>query len=435
MNKKLIQIFSQLKAVRLLLFLLIQPHQTVARTPGADTLALELPAAEQLFLKNNLQMLAQKYNVEAARALILQAKLYPNPGFNFLQAAYNPETKKWFEQDFENGEQAVQVSQLVVLSRKIKKQTKMAETGYQLAEDNLEDLLRTLRLALRSSFYAVYYSRLTAEVYDQEITALIKMVAAFHEVKGKGYVSESDLVLIQAQLYTLQNEYQTLLDNINDQESQMRILLQLPPNQVVVPVSSPKLEEFNVQSVTFQALIDSAYQNRTDLKISKDNLTLSQQNLIYQKAMAVPDLTLQAGYDRHGSYVTNFNAISMGISIPIFNRNQGNIKNARWLVDFNQTQLKAAKKNLEEQVARGWQKAIDASRLYQGIDPAFASKFEELAAGMLQNYMKRNVSLLTFLNFYDSYKQNIVQLNTIRLNKVNALENLNYLTGANFFNK
>jgi len=81
------------------------------------------------------------------------------------------------------------------------------------------------------------------------------------------------------------------------------------------------------------------------------------------------------------------------------------------------------------------QKAIDADKLYRGVDPAFAGAFDQLAKEMMEHYMKRSVSLLNFLTFYDSYKQNIVQLNTILFNKVNALEDINFLTGTNFYNK
>ena len=169
--------------------------------------------------------------------------------------------------------------------------------------------------------------------------------------------------------------------------------------------------------------------------IAKDNLLLSQQTYTYQKSLAVPDLTLGAAYDRHGSYIPDFNAINVGLNIPIFNRNQGNIKSTKILIDYNNTELEVTKKGLEEQVTRGWQKAIDADKLYKEIDTAFSKKFDTLADEMMKNYMKRNVSLLAFLSFYDSYKQNIVQLNTIQFNKINSLENLNFLTGTNFFNK
>src|SRR5271166_6266095 len=104
-----------------------------------DTLQISMSEADSIFLTRNLLLIAQKLNVDATQALILQAKLYPNPNLGIEQGAYNPVTKKWFEQDFANGEQAYQFSQMIVLSRKIHKQVQLAETNYKLAEDNLYD--------------------------------------------------------------------------------------------------------------------------------------------------------------------------------------------------------------------------------------------------------------------------------------------------------
>jgi cobalt-zinc-cadmium efflux system outer membrane protein len=169
--------------------------------------------------------------------------------------------------------------------------------------------------------------------------------------------------------------------------------------------------------------------------IAKDNLLLSKQNYVYQKALAAPDVFLSGGYDSHGSYWPNIITLGFSINLPVFNRNQGNIKNAKILIDANDAQLQYTLKSVDEQVFRGVQKAVDADKLYKGIDPAFAGKFDTLATEMLKNYMSRNVNLLTFQAFYDSYKTNIEQLNTILFNKVNCLETLNLLTGTNFFNK
>jgi outer membrane protein, heavy metal efflux system len=405
-----------------------------AQLPVVDTVTIKLADAEQQFLAKNLELLAQKYNVDATKALIMQAKLYPNPNFNITQGAYNPQTGRWFQTNGQ-GEEAYQLTQLVVLSRKIHKQVNMAETNYKLAEDNLYDLLRTLKYALRSTYFNIYYLQKTERVYDEEINALKKVVAAYKEVQGKGYVAESEIVQVQAQLYALQSEYQTLADNINDQESQLRLVLQAAPNVYFKPTVDTLIEHADPLTYSYAALIDSAYANRTDMAIAKDSLLLSQQYYSYQRALAVPDISLGASYDRQGSYVNDFNAVTLGFDIPIFNRNQGNIKNARKLVDYSSTQLQLTQKTLEEQVSRGMQKAVDADKLYRGIDPNFASGFERLAKAMVTEYMHRNVSLLTFQSFYDSYKQHVVQLNTILYNKVNALENLNLLTGTNFFNK
>ena len=416
------------------MFFIVVSNLVGAQLPNVDTVKISLNKAEQQFLANNLQILAQKYNVSATKALIIQAKLYPNPNFNVEQGAYDPATGKWFETNA-HGEEAYQLTQLIVLSRKIRKQADIAQTNYKIAEDSLYDLLRTLKLALRGSFYNIHYQQQTARVYNEEIDALKKIVAAYKEVQGKGYVSQAEIVQVQAQLYSLQNEYQVLADNINDQESQLRLLLQVSPGTYYKPEIDPSIEKTDPLAYSLKMILDSAYSNRTDLTIAKDNVLLSQQTYSYQRALAVPDLTLGAAYDKQGSYIQNFNAVSLGFDIPIFNRNQGNIKNARILLDYNNTNLQLAQKTVDEQVFRGLQKAIDADKLLKEIDPAFAQTFDTLASNMMQNYMKRNVTLLTFISFYESYKQNIVQLNTILYNKVYALENINFLTGSSLFNK
>jgi cobalt-zinc-cadmium efflux system outer membrane protein len=400
-----------------------------------DTLHITLPQAEEQFLKNNLLLLAQKYNISASKAFIIQAKLYPNPSFNFEQGAYNPETKKWFELGF-SGEQAAQLQQLILLAGKINKQVKIAETNALLTEYGFYDLLRTLKFTLRNDFFSIYYLQKSEKVYGEEIESLKKISAAFEQQRDKGYIARSEVVRIKAQLYSLTSELNDLKNLINDRLSEFRLVLQTPSNIYVVPETDTS--HITIQSAKtygLQMLLDSAYQNRTDLMIAKANVTLSNQNYAYQKALAVPDITVGASYDRRGSYVVNFNAISVGFNIPIFNRNQGNIKAYKDLISMSNLQLQSTQKTVEEQIFRGLERAIDADNLYQSMDKTFTGEFTQLANAVFENYSKRNIGLLDFLNFYDSYKQYIVQLNTILLNRVSAFENINFLTGTNFFNK
>jgi cobalt-zinc-cadmium efflux system outer membrane protein len=49
--------------------------------------------------------------------------------------------------------------------------------------------------------------------------------------------------------------------------------------------------------------------------------------------------------------------------------------------------------------------------------------------------MKRNISLLEFLDYYDTYKTNTLLLNSQLLGYVTALEQLNYVTGTSFYNQ
>ena len=54
---------------------------------------------------------------------------------------------------------------------------------------------------------------------------------------------------------------------------------------------------------------------------------------------------------------------------------------------------------------------------------------ETLNQEMLNNFEKKNISLIEFLDYYDAYKENAVQLNTLLYNRINAFENLNFSVG------
>ncbi|MBN9379982.1 MAG: TolC family protein [Chitinophagaceae bacterium] len=403
-----------------------QPHQ--------DTVRLTLPEAEKMFLDSNLQLLAGRYSIDASKALILQARLWPNPNLNVSHGLYSGELNKFFPTG-KNDETTVSLSQLILLAGKRNKQIKLAQAGAQLTEYQFFDLLRTLKYTLRTDFFHIYYLQQSSKVYDEEIKALQQIVTAFNEQAGKGYISEKEVIRIRAQLYTFQGEYSDLLSQINDLQSELRLVLQVKPTLYITPaVDSAVMDMLDPGRYPLNTLVDSAYHNRTDLQIAKAGTNINKLNYNYQKALAVPDLTLSVGYDEAGSFLTNYYGIGAAIDLPFFNRNQGNIKSAKAQVASAIATEKGTQATVEENVSASLQKAFTQQKLYRTIDPKFYGDFARLLHEVVVNYQKRNISLLDFLDFYDSYKQNTLQLNSIQFNRVSAFEDINFYTGTNFFN-
>ncbi len=403
-----------------------------------DSVSLTLDSAENIFLRNNLLLLAQRYNVDAQKALIIQAKLLPNPNFSYARGPLIPihddQSNYPYSNFFNNAENAASISQLILLARKRNKQIKIAEANAQLAEFQLFDLIRTLKYTLRSDFFNIYYLQQSAKVYDKEIQSLQRVVAAFNQQQGKGYIAEKEVVRIKAQLYSLQSEFNDLINQINDTESELRLVLQVK-NIYIIPVSNDnKIAALNPLQYPLTTLVDTAYKSRTDLQIAKTNTNISKLTYNYQKALATPDLTASIAYDKQGSYAQNFTSAGIAIDLPFFNRNQGNIKSAKSMIDYNIASQKSTEATVEEQIARALQKTFDNDRLYQNIDPKFTKDFDRLLNEVFLNYEKRNIGLLDFLDFYDSYKQNTLQINSIKYNRVQSFEDLNFYTGTNFFN-
>ncbi|MBS1626951.1 MAG: TolC family protein [Bacteroidetes bacterium] len=415
---------------------LAQPPSTGAKTT-VDTLSLKLEDAENMFLKNNLLLLSQKYNIDVQKALVIQAKLYPNPNISIYNGPILPihDAQGRFDSVgfLKKNDYGINVSQLIILAGKRNKSIKVAEANAKLAEYQFYDLLRTLKYTLRSDFFNIYYLQQSAKVYAKEISALQQIVAAFNQQKDKGYIAEKEVVRIQAQLYSLQSEYNDLINQINDTESELRLILQIKPIYINPIPNLDAIEKLNPLQYPLATLIDTAYKNRTDLQIAKQTTDISKLNYNYQKALAVPDLTAGLSYQKYGGYVESFQSANLAIDLPFFSRNQGNIKSAKSTINMNAASQKSIEASVEEQVFRAVQKSIDNQKMYKTIDAKFPKDFERLLNEVLINYQKRNIGLLDFLDFYDSYKQNTLQLNNIQYNRVQAFEDINFYTGATMY--
>ena len=402
--------------------------------PRQDTLRLSLSGAEKVFLDSNLQLLAGRYNIDASKALVIQARLWPNPNLSVGHTLYSGTLKKFFPTGA-NDETTAGISQLILLAGKRNKQVQLAQANAQLTEYQFFDLLRTLKYTLRTDFFRIFYLQRSAKVYDEEIRALQQIVDAFTQQAGKGYISQKEVIRIRAQLYSFQTEYSDLINQINDAESELRLVLQVRPGVFLDPqTDTTALDRLDPAQYPLSTLMDSAYLNRTDLQIARANTNINRLNYNYQKALAVPDLSLSLGYDEAGSFLNNYVGVGASIDLPFFNRNQGNIRSAKAQVAGSLITQKSTQATVEENVAAALQKAFAQQKLYRTIDPAFYTDFDRMMHEVLSNYQRRNIGLLEFLDFYDSYKQNTLQLNSIQFNRVSAFEDINYYTGTNFFN-
>lgn len=399
------------------------------RANQTDTLQLTLAEAESLFLHNNLDLIAQKLSIDSARATVITAGLFDNPQFSYSNGFYNTETHHFFDP-----EMSVQVSQLFRLAGKRKKSMALATSGIDIAGFQFYDLLRTLRYALRSDFYHIYFLSQSSGLYDLEISSLKKIAEAYQEQEQKGYSAPVDVLRIQSQLYTLQAEYANLQTDIGYTEAELKLLLHSDPQKFIKPEFTP-FQNADLQKTNYKELVDSAFVNRPDLKALNASITYSNNNISLQKALAKPDVTVIAGYDRLGSYVPNYNSIGIAIPLPFFNRNQGNIKNAEIQQQVNKVEYESGLERVKNEVTTNYITALRAENLINGIDPEFENKMKEMVGQVTINFEKKNISLLQFLDFYDSYKQNSLQLNGLRYDKMNALEQLNYSIGKIIFNQ
>ncbi|MFT4023896.1 MAG: TolC family protein, partial [Flavihumibacter sp.] len=135
--------------------------------PPSDTLHLTVQEAEKLFLQRNLDLLAARYNIDANKALIDQAKRWENPVLSTDQNIYDG---KFFRHNKGYGQIFVQVEQLIKTAGKRSKLAQLATDNTAIAQAQFDDVLRSLRFTLISDLIDVGHLKKIVEVYGKQIS-------------------------------------------------------------------------------------------------------------------------------------------------------------------------------------------------------------------------------------------------------------------------
>jgi outer membrane protein, heavy metal efflux system len=396
----------------------------------ADTLKLSLSDAEQQFSQKNFLLLAQKYGIEASKAAIIQAGLLPNPTVNLEQTVISQSTVANDAPIGSFGQRAIQIQQLIQVAGKRNKQIALARAGVEISQYQFSELIRELLFQLRGSFYQIHYLQKTLLMYNQEIQKITSLVAAYQEQVDKGNIPQKELIRLQSFLITIEGEASDIVNQITDNQTTIKVLLANRTNTIIDPVvDDTQIQNINLSGLNLADLIGNATQNRPDLKVQNANTQYAIANLNLQKALAKPDITVGYSYDRAGSYVNNYHALTVSMALPFFNKNQGNIKIAENQIEASKQYYSQTQNQLENEVLQAFTKAQDNERLFRKIDQKFQENFEKLIAGVLENYQKRNLTLIEFTDFLESYKNTVRQLNTLQNNRIQAFEQLNFVVG------
>lgn len=411
------------------------PLLPAAANPGVlnssptDSLAISLSEAEKLFQEHNLPLLQQKTTIEAARAAIIQARLFENPVLSLEQNIYNSKNEKYFDVT-KSGQQIVAIEQLFTLAGKRKKRVRVEEYNAKLTEAEYFDLLRALRFNLRSGFAELHYQLELHKSLSERVAVVQKLVSAFDGQHKKGNVPLKEITRLKALLFTLDNQLLKLQAEIQENQTELRLLTGSPATVFLVPqLNKTAVQQLALANLNYPELLEQAKENRYDLKGAATNVNLHQANLQLQKSLAVPDVALGALYDRDGSFIRNYTGLTLQMQLPVFNRNQGNIKIARHELERSKLGLQHQEQVVENEVMEAYQKALQAQQLYAGFDPNFHSDFNKLFEGVTSSFARRNLSLLEFLDYFEAYSDSLEQSLELENTRLRALEEINYTVG------
>ena|GEM_PF-244059 len=417
----------------LLLSVFCLPLKVSAQETMQDTLSLTLRQVDELFLEQNLELIAQHYNIESGKALVLQAKLWDDPTLTTDQNIYAD--NKWLEHGTNpdgspKGQYFIQLEQLIRTAGKRRKLISMAQTDVQLSEWQFSQVMQNLKYELHSNFYQIARLLAVLQVYKEQSEQLEKLQQAMAAQLKAGNIAQKDLLRIAAMQLALKQEVTEAGTQLEDNMSSLKSLLGTSDNIFIWPITKPAIK---TGPPALRNLIDSAQANNAVFRLEQYQLQYQLQNAAYQRSLAVPDITIAPSYDHNSNYAPHYFGLGISFPLPLYNRNKGNIKAAQWQVKQQETNVSQAAIRLSNDVTAAYNNYVRQAQLVSGKEENFFSDYAKLYESIAENFRQRRISMLEFIDYFNDYKEVRLRQLQQELNLRLAEEELNLQTGTGIF--
>jgi cobalt-zinc-cadmium efflux system outer membrane protein len=298
--------------------------------PGPSGPTMTMADLEALALKNNPTLAQAESAIRAAEGRRLQAGLFPNPivGYEGDEFAFKAFTNK--------SEHFFFVEQTVPLGGKLSKGRRVFEK--EASEEEVETAGQKQRVL--NAVRMLYYQALAAQQQVDLRTELTKIAQeateTTNELLNVGQADRPDYLEAEIEAEQVELELENAKNNL-------RQVWQLLASVVGAPEMPPArlagdLEE-NIPTLDQSSLTAALLRDSPEIRTARADVERARAAVVRAKAERVPDLFLRGaiGYSTEQLDVPAGGAsaktgpeasVSVGFTLPIFNRNQGGIAEA-----------------------------------------------------------------------------------------------------------
>ena len=397
--------------------------QAQLQAPGQKTITLE--ELQQMALQNNPTFAQAAANVRAAEGRKQQSGLYPNP-----IVGYQGEEIRGGS--FRGGEQGFFVQQNIVMAGKLGLNRNIFEQEKKQAETEADE--QTLRVVtnVKMSFIQALAAQQTLELRQNLSKLAEDAVETSHELANVGQADAPDV--LEAEVEAQQADLAVTMAEQNQQRAW---------KELATVVGSPHLPRMRVEgnledtpAVDADALVEKIVTDSSAVKIAELGVKKAQANLARAKREMIPDLQLRAGLQQNRELLdttgrpTGLQGFAdVGVQVPIFNRNQGNIVTSKADLERAQREVERVKLALRERAASvvqnyAYSQTAAARYKNQMIPRAqkayemYAKKYREMAAAYPQVLIAQRTLMqlqVAYLNSLESFATNSLALQSYLL--------------------
>jgi cobalt-zinc-cadmium efflux system outer membrane protein len=310
--------------LQIVLLFCVLPISVAAQNNSAIP-GFTLQQLEQIALENNPTLAEARAEVKAAAGRTHQAGMWPNPTVGYTGDEIRGGS-------FGGGQHGIFVQQDVILGGKLDLDRKISvEEGKQTQAAAEEQILR-VKTGVRVAFYKSLAAQQMVEM-RQKLNALAHdAVETTRQLFNVGQADRPDL--LQAEVEADQTELAVVAEQQEQRRAWQSLAAMIGKPEITLSRLEGNLEnlpELNPEEILQTILRDSPAVKNAQLEIARADAALTRAH-----RAVVPDLSIRAGYagnlEQLGTIppraVGSEGFAEVGVNIPLFNRNQGNIEAA-----------------------------------------------------------------------------------------------------------
>jgi cobalt-zinc-cadmium efflux system outer membrane protein len=389
---------------------------------------ISLDDAIRMALLHDHALLALRSTIQQSLAGEITANLRPNPTLG-LDAQFLPlfQPDK-FSADYidQSAQFDAGVGYLFERGKKRQHRLRAAQDQTTVVRSQISDSERQLVYNVSQQFVDALLAESTLEFAQQDLDSFQKTVDISQGRRRVGDISEGDFLKIKLQLLQFQTDVSSAKLAKLQSLAALRQLLgfeSVPDDYDVQGALDYQLVHADLNSFKSMAAI-----NRPDLRAAQQAVTAAESQLALQKANGKMDVTGTFNYTHTAG--TSSGAFFFNMPLPIFDRNQGEIARAQYVITQAQEQASETAQQVSTDVVTAYENLLTNTQivqLYQGgyVDQAKQSRdISEYA------YHKGAASLLDYLDSERTYRANQLAYRQALANYMLALEQMRQAVGT-----
>ena len=376
-------------------------------------------------LQNNKDLKIVKHNVDIAKARLIQAGQYPNPKLNL---ANSDDTLLTNEGEYAR---SIGIIQEFPVAGRIGTQEDVAQVDIEIALAEIKNAERKLKGEIASNFYTLLIIDLRIEQMNVFLAVTKKLMEVTRKRYGAAEVSELDVNAAQLEYERFLQERNLLNNQRLIQFASLNELLggELS-SQLAINKTLPAM--FIVQNLDEK--MNFTFKLRPELQIAKLNINRAKADNELAYAQKWEDWTVGVGFEQDKSVITGAPpqkpdkklALNLTIPLPLFNSNQGRIREAATLHAQALSKVEALKLAIQTEVKKAYAEVQALKDVIERFDKSslILSKKNSLLAQsaynngqisfleVVQAQRQQNDIQTLYLNTLDKYLQAFVKLQT-----------------------